>query len=80
MNLSIQPAIAGTGADVAIAIPRCYSVLLRSDTASFQVRESENAVDYITLPEDIPIALGPFLGQTIWIRAAAGVTVQVALM
>jgi hypothetical protein len=80
MNIQVLTAIAGDGTDKSVAVPRFHGLLLNGVGGTFDLRTTAGSTEYVTFPADTPIALGPFDGQTVHVRAAEGVSVQVALI
>lgn len=78
VNIVIKPALTGTGADQAVEVPRGSKLTIRAD-ADVEVRDTLGG-NKITIPSGSFFCSGESLGQTVYLRAAVGTTIEVALM
>lgn len=78
-NLQILTAIAGNGADQAVEVPRDQSLLFRA-SGEVEIREAPNHADFFPWPADTPTPPLGGRGQTLYLRAAVGVTIRLALV
>lgn len=83
MNFIALPAMTGDGADQPVTIPRDHTLLILAD-GDVQVRDTPKPdegddTDCLTIPSGTLAPIGPSLGQVVYLRAAEGVAIQLAL-
>ncbi|MEW6249195.1 MAG: hypothetical protein AB1716_00985 [Planctomycetota bacterium] len=78
MNYQALPALTATGSDQAVDVPRGHTLIVHPIGASCEVRHVA-AGDKLTIPADTLVFLGESLGQTVYLRAQAGTTIELAL-
>jgi hypothetical protein len=78
MNLKVLEPLQANGTDQAVEVPRHYGLMVRS-ASEVELRDTPGGNVFV-LPADTPVWLGPFLGQTVYVRAVAGATVYLALI
>jgi len=77
MNIEVNPALVGTGAEQADEIPRRHALGIQED-GPVQLRDKIDG-DKHTIPAGVHFSTPPSLGQTVYLRAAVGTTIELAL-
>jgi len=77
MNLKVLPKLTADGTDQAVNIPRGY-VLAICASANAELRHQVNGPAF-PLPASTIVCIGESLGQTVYVRAAAGTEISLAL-
>lgn len=78
MNLKVLPTLIATGVDQAVEVERGYCLAIHAN-ADAELRDAINGDKYV-IPADVHVTLGVSLGQTIYLRAAVGTTIELALV
>ncbi len=77
MNIQILPSISASGVDDLVVVPRGHCLAFCA-VGVVELRHELNG-DKITLPSNTWIILGESHGQTVYLRAAAGTLIELAL-
>jgi len=76
--IALNP-LTATGSDQAVSVPRGYHLIIRAVDGDVELRHQTGAAAKLTFPLGTLASLGPSLGQTVYVKATAGVTIELAL-
>lgn len=79
MNFQAIPPLTATGADQAVEVPRGATLVVHPLAANVEVRDVAGDTAKLTIPADSMVMLGPSYGQTVYLRAAAGTVIELAV-
>ena len=79
MNLQALEPLTANGSPQAVSVPRGYQLIVHPIGQEAQISQAATGTARITAPADQWCYLGESLGQTLYITAAAGTVIELAL-
>jgi hypothetical protein len=79
MNFLAKSALVADGSDQAVDVPRGGTLIVHPLAANVEVRDVAGAAAKLTIPADSMVMLGPSYGQTVYLRAAGGTVIELAV-
>jgi hypothetical protein len=71
-------ALTADGTDQAVTVESGARLAIRCALADVELRIASGATDKLTVPAELLFVLSPAVGQTIYLRSLAGVTIELA--